>query len=774
MTPRDPWQIVNTSPTPGALAQFASVCTVANGYLGLRGRACEDPDAAKPCTLLHGVYDELDLFGRLRLADTPRPWLDPRYFASAGRSPAVANLPDPLLVLTAVDDVVLSLARAGVEHFAQVLDLRTGVYRYTADFCDGLGRRTRIESERFASLLHPHRALMRYRVTPLNHRDTPIRILSGIDGTTVSNLTQERTYRVTELWANPPERCRLVAHTPARGHDVRVGVHHTLAGTDLAAPARGAIAHDRVATRYEFIAREGVTVTLDRCIALTCSEDLRHHCVAELDAELDAAATTGYDAARTAHSAALADLWELCDVELTGDDPAQLGLRAAIFHLVQAAPRHTDRLSVPVKLLTGEYYQGNTFYDTETHILPFYTLTQPDVARTCLNYRYESLRPAREMARDLGHRGAKFAWQAGPCGEECLGRWYRFSTTNIHINAAVAHALLHYIDATQDRRFLLERGVDILVETARFYASRAVQDIATEHYTFRDVAGPDESHCPSADNLYTNALARWHLQQAADLVADLAERDPSAFAALTRRLALGRTEPDEWRTVAERMLLRQDPDTGVYEQCAGFFALPEPPAALLDNRRTWYVPVHDYQAINQPDVLMAFVLLPDAFSPAEWRANYDYYTPRSLNFSSTSYAINALAALRVADHEAAYRNFILTTGLDLDEGLTGRHDTYAGLHGTAAGGAWLVAVHGFGGVRVTPERLHLDPQLPVQWESLRFRIQYRGAALHVAIDRAEITVTAVAGGRARLPLTICGTPVDLPPRGTLTHPLPQD
>lgn len=201
-------------------------------------------------------------------------------------------------------------------------------------------------------------------------------------------------------------------------------------------------------------------------------------------------------------------------------------MRFCLHHLLAAAPRFSDKLSVPVKLLTGEHYQGNTFHDTDLYIVPFYIFTQPELARTCLNFRHEGLRPGREIARSLGYQGAKFAWQAGPYGEECLGRWWRFTHTNVHINAAVVYPLMQYLWATGDERYLRERGVDLLVETVRFYAARVVHDAERDRYDMHEVAGPDEGHCESTNNFYTNYLAIRNLRWAADAVRRLARDDP--------------------------------------------------------------------------------------------------------------------------------------------------------------------------------------------------------------------------------------------------------
>jgi kojibiose phosphorylase len=779
----DTWTVVNTSPDPHTLGQWNSVCTISNGYLGLKGNLAEQRDGYCPVTLINGVYDELDMFSLIRASNEERRYLDPRYFDTAGRSPAVANLPNPLFVQLFVGEREVSIGRGSIEAFAQVLDLRSGLYRYSFDFRDGAGRTTRIEMERFASLKHPHRVFMRYSATPLDHQAT-IRVHSGIDGRVHSNTTGERQFQVTELWAWPPERCRLVARTPARGHEARMGVLNVPRGP---APTEqtGVTEHDAVYTRYVLAEpAAGDRITLERYVVLTCSEDLRHGAMADLEVELDAAAAQGFDAALAEQRAAWEELWRRCDVQIEGDDPAQLGLRFCLFHLLQAAPRFTDRLSVPVKLLTGEYYQGNTFYDTDLYILPFYIFTLPELARTCLNFRYEGLRPGREIARSLGHDGAKLAWQAGPYGEECLGRWWRFTHTNIHINADVAYALVQYHRATRDERYLAERGIDLLVETARFFASRAVYDRKREQYDLRDVAGPDEGHCESTNDFYTNCLASRNLRWAAEMLEHLERTDPSAHAAALRRLAVKPDETSRWRRVADGLTLLFDADTKRYEQCEGFYQLKPIPPELREKRKVWFVTVFPYQALNQPDVVMAMVLLRDEFPADVKRANWEFYTDKSLNFSSMSFAVNAIMAADLADLHEAYKHFIITTGLDLDEALTGRKDTYAGLHGTACGGAWMAAVFGFGGVHLPlsqvawpgPEQaggaesflLRINPNLPPQWSALRFNLVLQGAVLNVAIDREQVVLKVGSERRVGIPIAVAGQPIVLKSGETYT------
>lgn len=758
----DTWSVVNTRFDAHTLGQYNSVCTVSNGYLGLKGNLCEDRDGYCPVTLINGVYDELDMFGQIRCSNLPRRYLDPAHFDSAGRSPAVANLPNPLFTRVYVGDEEISLTRGAISGFEQGLLMQGGVYRYRFQYDDRRGRSTMIVMSRFASLSHPHRAYMRYVLKPLNH-DAPIRVAAGIDGSTFSNTTRERQYSVVSAEAGADGRCLLHARTIARRHDVHVGVVTVPRPPAGIISARGIVEHNAAYTLYEFRAAPGEPIVLYRYVAMTSSEDARLGVAANVDDELAAAVAQGLDEARAQARNDWQRLWSRADVRIDGDDDAQRYLRFCLFHLLAAAPRHTDRLSVPVKLLTGEYYQGNTFYDTDLYIMPVYLFTFPEWARTHLNWRWHGLGPARQIARDLGYEGAKFAWQAGPYGEECLGKWWRFTHTNIHINADVAYAVMQYYHATGDEAFLRERGAEILAEAARFFASRAVHDAARDRYDLRDVAGPDEGHCESTNNFYTNYLARRTLEWAAEAVDRLRRAAPDAFAALAGRLGLRDDEPRRWRRVAERLTLLFDPQTKIYEQCEGFYRLEPVPPDLLAKRRTWFETVFPYQALNQPDVVMAMVLFRDAFDPEVLRANWEFYKDKSLNFSSMSFAINAIMAADMGEMDRAYREFLVSAGQDVDEELTGRKDTYAGLHGTAAGGAWMAAVLGFGGVRLREQGLEIHPRLPSGWTGLRFNLVLRGQVLEVAVDQEAVTLTPVGEAPPALPITVAGRPAALTP-----------
>lgn len=749
------WLVSKTDASEAAIESTNTVFTVSNGYLALKGNLLENRRGAYPTTILAGVFDQADMVAFLRPAKEERRYLDPDYFDDAGPSPSVANLPNPLFVKVFVEGIELTFPRGIISDFRQDYDLRTGVYSYQYDHHGRDGKRTHVEMARFADMRNVHCALMRCSLTPLNYSGR-ITIQSGIEGAIRSNLKKDKQFEVVEAGGDDGNRCFMQARTIARGIEIRIAVANVL-------PSAGytMVEDEAVYNVFEIDAREGQTIVLDKHMVISSSEDGRHSVECDLRGELQRSVALGFDRACGEQRESWREIWEKVDVEIEGDDRAQLYLRFCLFHLMSAAPRHTDKLSVPCKLLTGEHYQGTTFYDTDLYIEPVYLLSFPAFAQTSLNYRYVGLAPAREIARGLGCRGAKFAWQAGPHGEEALGRWWRFTHTNIHINGDVAYSLMQYWYATGDAPFMTQRGIDILVEASRFYASRATYDVAHGRYDLDDVAGPDEGHCESKNNFYTNLLAKKTLAWAAEMLDFIHREWPMDYEAVVKRLSIEDSEPETWRAVAQGLTFYYDPETKLYEQCEGFYELAPIPPDLLADRKAWFVTVFPYQAMNQPDVVMAMALFPNDFPDDVKRANWEFYRDKSMNFSSMSFAVNSMMAKDVGDIEYAYRQFLICAGEDLDEELTGRRDTAEGIHGTASGGAWMAAVFGFGGVRLTDRGLSINPRLPRHWKSLKFKLLVRGALLSFEVDHGRTRVSVSGDGAVDLAAEVAGEKLTL-------------
>jgi trehalose/maltose hydrolase-like predicted phosphorylase len=60
-----------------------------------------------------------------------------------------------------------------------------------------------------------------------------------------------------------------------------------------------------------------------------------------------------------------------------------------------------------------------------------------------------------------------------------------------------------------------------------------------------------------------------------------------------------------------------------------------------------------------------------------------------------------------------------------------------GVHIAALGGNWMLVVFGFAGLSLHGDGIAVNPQLPANWRSLGFSLQWRNRRLKIRIERAK-------------------------------------
>jgi trehalose/maltose hydrolase-like predicted phosphorylase len=449
-------------------------------------------------------------------------------------------------------------------------------------------------------------------------------------------------------------------------------------------------------------------------------------------AALADAEQAGFERLLREHREAWARRWQGADVVLEGDPELQRAIRFALFHLMSSVGDRGES-AVGARGLSGLAYSGHVFWDSDVFVLPFLAATHPAAARAMLEYRVRRLPAAREAARALGLRGARFAWESAADGRDVTPASARLASGDLvrirtgeleeHIVGDVAWAAAYYLAWTGDEAFAAGAGRDLFLETARYWASRVRFDEDGRAHIY-GVIGPDEYHGPVDDNSFTNVLARWNLRQAAALD------------------NLDEGERANWLAIADTLVDGFDRASGIYEQFSGFFDLeplvieeiaPRRPIAadlLLGAERT-----AGAQVLKQADVLMLHHLLPDEVAPGSLVPNLDFYEPRTAHGSSLSPAVNASLLARAGRYRAALEALRIAARLDLED-LTG--STAGGLHLATMGGLWQALAIGFGGIRPRGEALVVDPRLPTEWNALEFALRFRGRPLRLRIDRSGV------------------------------------
>ncbi len=479
------------------------------------------------------------------------------------------------------------------------------------------------------------------------------------------------------------------------------------------------------------------------------------------------------------HEAAWAERWRLSDVEIKGDDASEQALRFAIYHLNSAANPKDERVSIGARALTGDAYLGHVFWDTEIYVLPFYIATWPEAARALLMYRYHTLPGARAKAVRMGWRGAMYTWESTDTGEETTPEQLLgpdgtviqvlCGTQEQHISADIAYAVWQYWKATGDDAFMLDAGAEILLETARFWASRAGLEADGRRH-IRGVIGPDEYHENIDDNAYTNVMARWNIRRGIEMAALLRDSWPDRWAELSKQLGVDGSELGQWTEAAATLFTGFNTKSGLFEQFSGFFDLEEVDLSQFADRtepldvvlgREW---TQRSQVVKQADVVALLALLPEECDAKSRLANFRYYEPRCGHGSSLSRGMHAVVAAQLGEMELATRYFQQTAATDFADTSNG---SAGGVRIAALGGLWQAALFGFGGVSLRAEGLYLDPYLPPNWRALGFHVHWRGRLVKIQIDQEarEIALTLI-GGEA-MPVIVRGGRHTLQPGGPL-------
>jgi alpha,alpha-trehalose phosphorylase len=761
--PVDPWRLVEGDWDRADLGVTETLFTVANGYIGLRGNPEEGRHAFEHGTYVNGLHETWPI----RHAEAAYG------FARTGQT--IINAPDAKLMKLYVDDEPLVLGTADLEHYERTLDFRDGVLRRSLIWRTPSGKRVKVDSTRMVSMTQRHLVLLTLEVTMLVG-DAPVvvssQLLNRQDGVDEYHLQADTSgvhadprkagafegrVLLPRIHMAKDERMMLGYQCANSRMTVVVAADHVVRTPD---PYEVVMGDEPDLTKMVFRtdAREGSTLRIEKAVAYHTSRglpvrELSDRCRRTLDRtaryDLDhwlAEQRDWYDA-----------FWAASDVEIASGDPHRAAIQQAIrfnlFTLAQGSGR-ADGHGVAAKGVTGSGYEGHYFWDTEIYVLPFLIYTSPPMARSALRFRYNMLEAARRRAADLAQSGALFPWRT-ISGEEASA-YYAAGTAQYHIDADVAFALCKYVNATGDDGFMQREGVDILVETARMWADLGFwrdggSGDGQRTFHIHGVTGPDEYTTVVNDNLFTNVMARFNLEQAARVVRGLAQDAPQAYERMVRRLQLDPTEPDEWAAAAAATKIPYDEATGINPQDSHFldremWDLKNTPAEKRPLLLHFHpLVIYRFQVLKQADVVLALFLQGDHFSLEQKRSDFEYYDPITTGDSTLSGVVQSIIAAEVGYRELALRYFQSSLYVDLAD-LHGNASD--GVHVASTGGVWAALVFGFGGMRDYNGVITFDPRLPASWPSLQFTLTLRGCRLRVVVTADAISFTIEDGDEA--------------------------
>jgi len=686
------------------------------------------------------------------------------------------------------------------------LDFNNGAFTRRLVFRNRDGKKTEVVARHCVSMADRHLAAVEYRVTPLDYSGV-ITVNTGLhadhinDGVArYASLDQQHLARIAEGGDLNGSSFVSVRTRPSQvaGKDHKLAeitaaakVAAELGGQKLKTAFVVETADRRVDLSFHQKVERGQTLTVHKVVGLHTSTEGIGKPGTLSRAQRTAEGVASFTRVLEASEAKWTEIWDKAGVEIVGDRLGQQALNLAAYHLFVMGSEHNQG-GIGPRGLTGETYRGHEFWDDILYY-PGITLQNPAITRSLLAHRYNGLREARKAARENHYQGAMYPWQAGINGDEqtqitrfnpVSGKWDPDnSCRQRHVSLAIAYNVLDFLETSADAQFRA-RGVEMVLDICRFFSSLCERDSATGWYSISGVMGPNEFHEGREkkgvkDNAYTNIMFAWILEKAEHLVAEVKASSPAELEETYRNMSVTaeamENAYDDWREIRQNLSLRiskegvianhtdwfylKGPDDikGLKVEMNGqehdLYALVYEPGRSDRRLRAVGLDPDDYQIQKQADTMMAYYNLgPDEVKRVVKMMGYElpqdhllqnlnHHLPRTSHGSTLSSITHAMVlanAGRTAESWDFYRQALVSDLTDAQGGTTAE-----GIHLGVMGGCLKGVVTNFAGLDWHGGGLSINPDLPQEWESLKFSVLIRGDRYYFKISAEEFELRVV-------------------------------
>ncbi|HEX2926756.1 MAG TPA: glycoside hydrolase family 65 protein, partial [Ruminiclostridium sp.] len=545
----------------------------------------------------------------------------------------IVNLPYFLCMNLTVSDEVLDMKNCTIREYKRWLDLRNGCLFRSFIWQTKSGMDIRLTYMRFISMEHKHLSLQQINMEVLSGQgelDIECGINYGVR-TNGFNHFQKVSASATETG------CISVETVTDSGNRVLmmscVNASENIQWKKLQKDKSIAFCGSKQM-------KPGDCLRIQKATSVVTDRDIEDGSLAERGQKyLMAFCEEGWEKIYESHSKAWKEKWDLSDIKITGDEKAQLAIRASLYHLIRSNGENDPRIAICAKGYAGEAYFGRYFWDTEINMLPFFIHTNPKAARNLIMFRYNTLDGARKNAEAYGYNGARYAWESSVSGEEQCPNW-QYGDHEVHITADIVYALCHYVNATGDFGLVEDYGIDVMVETARYWVSR-VDANKKGYYDLLGVMGPDEYLPMTMNNAFTNRMVQFSLNKTLEYLDTIRKNNASKYADIEKRLEIQSNDIAKFKDVAEKLMIPYDGNTEVVPQSEDFHSYADLDFDTIWKDRTkpfghFISQERNYRskALKQADVIELMMLYPEDFSREQIIKAYNYYEPITTHDSS--------------------------------------------------------------------------------------------------------------------------------------------
>ncbi len=576
--------------------------------------------------------------------------------------------------------------------YRQTLDMRTATLETKTLWSSGPGRSTRLSSSAYLSRSRPNLAVLEREFTP--DFDGEASVVDSLDGAFIEDARAWRVHGgnalrdviALDLRMGPAERrLAIVSKLVVTGGSPEISVVKSERG---------------VKRTLKFQVKAGQTFRVAKFVAIVDDSETDSPWTAAWNLAEGAARDPGK--LRAEHLAAWQELWK-SRVE-TSNAEVQRVLDASLFQLYCNLREGSKWVPGPTGL-SANAWRGNAFWDDDLWMFPPIALLHPELGRCFSDYRLETLPGSIRNAKAEGYDGALIAWESAGSGDETIPHLIYHQQRHVNSDVALAQWWQHLISGEDDALFK-EKGLRVILECARFWASRAEFNEQAGRYEIKAVCCADEFAEVQDNNAYTSYSAAWTLRLAAKLS--------------TR---FGLETPERWTEIAEKLWVPFDEKAQRFVEYEGYAGqtIKQADAALL---------VYPYE-MPMPDAVKANTV--------------DYYRERypEGNIMMAS-AFDGIVDCELRRPVKAWDSFqkmlphFRTPFLLASESPSNECLSFV----TGLGGLLQLVMMGFCGIRIREDGLLVEPCVPKELGAIAVRgLHYGGTSFDLEIEDGKAKIS---------------------------------
>jgi len=749
------WTLNNTVLEPG---RYQSRISLANGYLGINLAALgpffeSDPPRGRA---LNGwpVFDHRQAFATIAGFYDSQPTLNGTNFAwlnQYGGESIISGVPHWAGLLLKAGGATLDASTdpRRIKNFQSSLNHKAGLMRWKYDWAvNDVGTVVSVQYTMFVNKLHINRAAVQVELKAT--RDLELIVIDILDGDCAVRTnfvekhhhpdssticTSVRPRGIAHLTGNVCSSLRSRAFSQSQPFETQSKSPSTIAQSGSIKLRR-----EETVVVSKFIgAASGDAFTDPQSVALESSlAGAKDGFTSQLDSHrqewnsiMTDESVDNYNLAAQHEdpSSVDADIVELQILAIT--NPFHLLQNTMSSKAIALANNSTalDIWSMSVCGLGSSCYGGMIFWDAEVWMAPGLVLSHPQASQRIINYRVaqfpqaqKNVKMAFSSSKNQSNRfssdDAVYPWTSARFGN-CTGTGPCFDY-EYHINGDIGLSFFNHLVATGNFKFFQQNLLPIYQAIAGFF-SNLLSETPAKKYTLTNATDPDEWANHVDNPAYTMFLIKNHLTTANEL-----------------GRKFGRNVNPTWAHQAENLALPIDKQTGIILEYEG---------------------MNSSIAVKQADVVLIddFLDFPNSH-PLE---NLEYYgTKQSPNGPAMTYGVYSVVNNRFQRsgcasytyHLFSSQPYVRAPWFQFSEQLNDDYFSNGEIDPafpflTGVGGDYRVSVSGYLGLRLELDHFSIDPSLPPQIGSLRYRkIYWHGHPIQASSNQTHTTLSRPSTG----------------------------